>query len=1059
MKINFILFVITFFIFSQGFTQSKISPYLFERIQKSLEDGSRVNAMVFLEDQVDIEELDRQLTAEKATADERAYTVITTLQEKAKSTQIELLNFLASKDTSEVFSFDSYWISNFVSIEAMPGILIELSKREDVGFMDFDYQSIKDPTFDERSAPRSLTNSSEPGLRVVNAHKLWALGYSGNGRLVMNIDTGVDGNHPALSSRWRGTHVPYNQAWYGPGTYPTDNDGHGTHTMGTITGLDAATNDTVGVAPNAEWIAAATIGTGYSASAAFQWALDPDGNPSTTDDMPDVISNSWYINPIGGCLINTWGPLLNSVEAAGIAVVFSAGNEGPGAQTITGPKNINTNLVNVWATGNINGNSLYLPIASSSSRGPSGCGGTGSLLIKPEAVAPGSSVRSSLPGGGYGFLSGTSMACPHVAGAIALLKEAFPTKTGHELKLALYYTAKETPADLAANDPGEEVGETSGEDHTYGKGVIDVYAAYEYLMYGPAPNGPRNLVAYSDYSTPNSMTLTWQDPSTVITGDPLGTGDFHIYILRDSALVDSVPGGSGQYVDFGLNDGQEYHYSIYARMDSSGASSIWAETDWIAGGSPIPQMPTEVEIFGNQNSISVFFRTPSRNMDGTPMDDLAGINLYRDSVLVETLPMTSADTGMVNSLQYNLSQPGYYYWSVTAFDNESPVKESAFTEPLRNPIGLNFVDYFIDPGVPTNMFWYNEKAEVNDRGVNPPSGPFSLNLNGTGIPIGDDLIESYPIDLSTYQGSNVHLSFMYQRGGQGDPPLPTDSMNIYLLNNMNEWIRIKSYVGNSISEPFIVEIINLDTLFSGSGTYFFSGFKIRFEVNGRSHAILPVADWFIDNIYLGLPAPYLAISQDSIIFDTTAVGETDTMAIEIQNVGLQEFTVQNIISPGGIFTVDRTNFPVGANSHEIVNFVFSPPTAGNFAGIASIVHNALNLDTVKISMIGTTGTPSGIDDIVNLPKTYKVSQNYPNPFNPSTTIKYQLPQTSDVQLQIFNVLGQKVRTLLNSKVEAGYHEAIWDGRNDLGHQVASGIYIYKFQAGNFQKTLKLMLLK
>jgi len=102
---------------------------------------------------------------------------------------------------------------------------------------------------------------------------------------------------------------------------------------------------------------------------------------------------------------------------------------------------------------------------------------------------------------------------------------------------------------------------------------------------------------------------------------------------------------------------------------------------------------------------------------------------------------------------------------------------------------------------------------------------------------------------------------------------------------------------------------------------------------------------------------------------------------------------------------------------------------------------------------------TGIGDVNTVPTSYAVSQNYPNPFNPSTTIKYQLPQTSDVQLQIFNVLGQKVRTLLNSKVEAGYHEAIWDGRNDLGHQVASGIYIYKFQAGNFQKTLKLMLLK
>jgi hypothetical protein len=115
---------------------------------------------------------------------------------------------------------------------------------------------------------------------------------------------------------------------------------------------------------------------------------------------------------------------------------------------------------------------------------------------------------------------------------------------------------------------------------------------------------------------------------------------------------------------------------------------------------------------------------------------------------------------------------------------------------------------------------------------------------------------------------------------------------------------------------------------------------------------------------------------------------------------------------------------------------------------APVINVEVNVDVI-----------TGIGDVNTVPTSYAVSQNYPNPFNPSTTIKYQLPQTSDVQLQIFNVLGQKVRTLLNSKVEAGYHEAIWDGRNDLGHQVASGIYIYKFQAGNFQKTLKLMLLK
>jgi flagellar hook assembly protein FlgD len=88
-----------------------------------------------------------------------------------------------------------------------------------------------------------------------------------------------------------------------------------------------------------------------------------------------------------------------------------------------------------------------------------------------------------------------------------------------------------------------------------------------------------------------------------------------------------------------------------------------------------------------------------------------------------------------------------------------------------------------------------------------------------------------------------------------------------------------------------------------------------------------------------------------------------------------------------------------------------------------------------------------------------VKQNYPNPFNPITIIKYQLPRTSEVELQIFNILGQKVKTLVKGRVQAGYYEAIWDGRNDLGQQVSTGIYIYRFKAADFQKTLKLILLK
>jgi hypothetical protein len=102
---------------------------------------------------------------------------------------------------------------------------------------------------------------------------------------------------------------------------------------------------------------------------------------------------------------------------------------------------------------------------------------------------------------------------------------------------------------------------------------------------------------------------------------------------------------------------------------------------------------------------------------------------------------------------------------------------------------------------------------------------------------------------------------------------------------------------------------------------------------------------------------------------------------------------------------------------------------------------------------------TGIGDIATLPTTFDVAQNYPNPFNPTTTISYQLPEARDVRLMIFNVLGQKVRTLVNGRMEPGYHNVVWNGRSEEGRAVASGVYIYRFEAGDFSKTLKLMLLK
>lgn len=108
---------------------------------------------------------------------------------------------------------------------------------------------------------------------------------------------------------------------------------------------------------------------------------------------------------------------------------------------------------------------------------------------------------------------------------------------------------------------------------------------------------------------------------------------------------------------------------------------------------------------------------------------------------------------------------------------------------------------------------------------------------------------------------------------------------------------------------------------------------------------------------------------------------------------------------------------------------------------------------------GAVINPTVIDDKGEVPKEFYVSANYPNPFNPSTTIEYQLSQSSPVNLSIYNSLGQKVRTLVNGAVQPGSHQAVWDGRNDAGEILSSGMYLYLFKADNFSKTHKMILMK
>ncbi len=142
---------------------------------------------------------------------------------------------------------------------------------------------------------------------------------------------------------------------------------------------------------------------------------------------------------------------------------------------------------------------------------------------------------------------------------------------------------------------------------------------------------------------------------------------------------------------------------------------------------------------------------------------------------------------------------------------------------------------------------------------------------------------------------------------------------------------------------------------------------------------------------------------------------------------------------------DRALFVDEASNHQII-------VLGHWYGSTSAAEfYALKFEE---SILGVR------DDLVSLvPDGYTLAQNYPNPFNPRTMIEFSLSRTSDVELDIYNVLGQRITTLLDGPMTPGDYQMPWDGQDSFGRAVASGLYFYRLRAGDFAASRKMILLK
>ena len=310
---------------------------------------------------------------------------------------------------------------------------------------------------------------------MIGADKVWEeFGVRGEGVVVGQSDSGADVYHPVLKENYRGNVGGHDYNWFDPWNgepAPYDDGGHGTHTLGTVVGQHG-----IGIAPGATWFACMNLDRNlgnpalYLDCMQFMLAPFPHGGDPFVDGDPtraaDVLNNSWGCPEIEGCDPNALLYAANNLRAAGIFVVVSAGNDGPNCSTVNAPLSLYDSVFSVGAVDR-RGN-----VTEFSSRGPVTVDGSG--RIKPDIVAPGRDIFSSLPGNTYGALEGTSMAGPHVAGAVALLWSADPSLIGDidRTEQILIETAQpyEGSTSLGCFEGGTP-------NTGYGYGLVDVYEA------------------------------------------------------------------------------------------------------------------------------------------------------------------------------------------------------------------------------------------------------------------------------------------------------------------------------------------------------------------------------------------------------------------------------------------------------------------------------------------------------------------------------------------------------------------------------------------------------
>jgi subtilisin family serine protease len=472
-------------------SQSRLGAQIDPRVLEDTADGKTAHFLVVFRQQM----TQQPIGVGGKVNDARAAILVTSLRTTSDQTQQKVRDYLEIHNTH----YTSYWIANVMAVEGNQQVVEKLARFPEVELIEPDRIFTVNLEVPETVGESLLSIQSptgiEPGLTQVHAPELWALGQMGVGIVYAVADTGINWQHAALINQyrgWNGVTASHDYNWWdairediNPSindcgydvSYPCDDYGHGTHVLGTGVGDDGGGNQ-IGMAPGARWIGCRNMDDGVGRPSTYIECLqfftaptDLNGENPDTNLRADVISNSYGCPTSELCDTYSLRSAVGNVRAAGIFMSVSAGNSGSSCQTISDPPALEVEVFTIGAVDSTG------TIASFSSRGPVTMGE--STLMKPELVAPGVSIRSSLrtTNSSYGYMSGTSMAAPHVAGAVALLWGAFPSIRRNVAATEYFLEITAQPHTTLQGCGGDSPSQVP--NNVYGWGLLDVKAAYD----------------------------------------------------------------------------------------------------------------------------------------------------------------------------------------------------------------------------------------------------------------------------------------------------------------------------------------------------------------------------------------------------------------------------------------------------------------------------------------------------------------------------------------------------------------------------------------------------